>query len=112
MTLLLGCLVGWLVVLLVVRWAERGVREAATRAYWLADQQQALDKWASALEREPERLEARLRDADDPALMAEGLGMVPPEHRSPREHIVTFSSFSPADQAVLDEADKHFRGMA
>ena len=107
MTLLFGCLVGWLVVLLVVRWAERGIQEATKRAardaviwqQWLTVRNAQYTSWAIQ--------KARLLDADDPDILTEGLGMVPPRYR---EKPVSLTSFAPADRALLEEAERALHG--
>ena len=96
---LLACgLVWWL-----LAWSranvERAVREARRDAAWDAIYQ----RWLAQRDERYAMLTQRLLDCSDPDITTEGLGMV---QRSPQEHIVTFSSFSPADQAVLDEASR------
>ena len=110
MTLLLGCLVGWLCVLLVVRWAEQGVEEATELA--------RLDARQAVREAEWDRLHAafgaactamlteRLGDADDPGIVAEGLGLAPRYREKP----VPLTSFAPADRALLEEAQRQVDG--
>ena len=113
MTLLVGGLLWLLVVLVGMRWAERGVEEATARAaqvaLWgkIAMDARIVEQAVADFHNRHRMLTERLLDCDDPSAVAEGLGLVAPRYR---ERPISLMSFAPADRVLLEEAERASRG--
>ena len=93
MTLLVGGLLWLLMVLIALRWAEYGVEEAAERAEFLRRMTQVSGEFSQRFE----ALRERLLDADDPSVVAEGLGLAPRY----RERVVPLGTFALTSPSVM-----------